>query len=272
MRADHCPSLVKTCLKRNHSSETHNLPRPVARTDPYQAPYFFPSPMSPDAPGYSSRIRAGRVSSPQAEVKSHPTPTVVVANSLPGSTRPQQGVASSDRQFTSPSSQPERAKIKSRRSWHFPFRHDEMERPVSWTSDAATLVSGLPSPRGLSNHPSSPELKRKKSVRSRYVCQLLPITSAPYLSCRLSSRKSVPSFAPLDLETPPATGHGIVNPPLSSPTPSGNLASKSSWRLAFGPRRSSSRTHGSSRSQLLSDHAVDELSEPRLRPRLRRTT
>ncbi|KAI0688148.1 hypothetical protein BC835DRAFT_334066 [Cytidiella melzeri] len=41
----------------------HQSPRqksPVRRTDPYQAPYFFPSPLSPDAAGYAQRLRIER--------------------------------------------------------------------------------------------------------------------------------------------------------------------------------------------------------------------
>ena len=63
-------SSVKPCIKRvasgldfvpiphHHHKQSRQRPRsPVRRTDPYQAPYFFPSPLSPDAAGYVQRVR-----------------------------------------------------------------------------------------------------------------------------------------------------------------------------------------------------------------------
>jgi hypothetical protein len=41
-------------------------PQPPLRTQPYEAPYFFPSPASPDAAGYVRRARSGRPSSSYA--------------------------------------------------------------------------------------------------------------------------------------------------------------------------------------------------------------
>ncbi|KAI0725799.1 hypothetical protein C8Q72DRAFT_888296 [Fomitopsis betulina] len=38
----------------------NTVPAPLARTDPYQAPYFFPTPLSPEAPDYVRQVRISR--------------------------------------------------------------------------------------------------------------------------------------------------------------------------------------------------------------------
>ena len=221
--------------------------------------------MSPDAIGYSSRVRAERVTATVHEGSPRTIPTApdatAAAAAAPSVIKP-----------TSPAAQPEKPRSKSRRSWHISFRHDDSGRPISWTSDATTLVSGASTSGESSSHPSSPELTSKKPLTRRCAVFVLPLASDIHLSRRRSSGHSASSGAPQDLT---ATGEEtqISRPQLSSPTSGSSLVSKKSWRLGFGHRRtSSSTTSASAHSQPLSDHAVDQLPEPRTRPELRRTT
>ncbi|KAI9057086.1 hypothetical protein FKP32DRAFT_1607540 [Trametes sanguinea] len=48
------------CLSRVHSMPNAKSSKPVRRTDPYQAPYYFPTPLSPDADTYVQELRAER--------------------------------------------------------------------------------------------------------------------------------------------------------------------------------------------------------------------
>ncbi|KAL7285621.1 hypothetical protein ACG7TL_000725 [Trametes sanguinea] len=48
------------CLSRVHSMPNAKSSTPVRRTDPYQAPYYFPTPLSPDADTYVQELRAER--------------------------------------------------------------------------------------------------------------------------------------------------------------------------------------------------------------------
>ncbi|KAI0275262.1 hypothetical protein BC834DRAFT_840132 [Gloeopeniophorella convolvens] len=47
---------------------------PRARTNPYEAPYFFPSPVSPEASGYARRAQLGRRPAADAPVAGPPSP------------------------------------------------------------------------------------------------------------------------------------------------------------------------------------------------------
>ena len=174
-----CLDPVKADLQETRSNES--LARAVPRTDPYQAPYFFPSPLSPDAEGYTSRVRAERVHSP--DVRS-PRRTISDSSELETSTSaiPESQLASSSR-LPSPPAQLEKARPTrlSRRSWHISFRHNipkETERPTSWTSEAATLVNGHQTPSDSSSRPPSLKQKPRKSLNRRYVFRLPPSRSA----------------------------------------------------------------------------------------------
>lgn len=48
--------LPKKWLPRRQNT----APAPLARTDPYQAPYFFPTPLSPEAADYVRQVRISR--------------------------------------------------------------------------------------------------------------------------------------------------------------------------------------------------------------------
>ncbi|OCH87473.1 hypothetical protein OBBRIDRAFT_154834 [Obba rivulosa] len=48
------------CIRQRHTLPPRKQPRPVPRTDPYQAPYFFPSPMSPGAADYVRQVKTER--------------------------------------------------------------------------------------------------------------------------------------------------------------------------------------------------------------------
>lgn len=71
-----CLIRVASGLDFTHiSHHKHPRPRsPVRRTDPYQAPYFFPTPLSPDAAGYAKRVRMERGGTSSPEDISIPLP------------------------------------------------------------------------------------------------------------------------------------------------------------------------------------------------------
>lgn len=57
------PRLVhspKKWLPRRQNTAPQQRPAPLARTDPYQAPYFFPTPLSPEAADYVRQVRISR--------------------------------------------------------------------------------------------------------------------------------------------------------------------------------------------------------------------
>lgn len=54
--APHAVASPKKWLPRRQNT----VPAPLARTDPYQAPYFFPTPLSPEAPDYVRQVRISR--------------------------------------------------------------------------------------------------------------------------------------------------------------------------------------------------------------------
>ncbi|EKM61387.1 uncharacterized protein PHACADRAFT_247950 [Phanerochaete carnosa HHB-10118-sp] len=162
---DKYSTLVKSCLKKARSQDS--VPKVVSRTDPYQAPYFFPSPLSPDAAGYSSRVRAERVLSSEAYPRQMSPETYESVESTS---------VASDSQVASGSSLPQpseksRLARSSSRSWHISFRSDaseETERRTSWTSEVTAMASGSQTPSDLSDHASSPELKLRRALgRSR---------------------------------------------------------------------------------------------------------
>ncbi|KAI0375439.1 hypothetical protein BV20DRAFT_1048578 [Pilatotrama ljubarskyi] len=49
--------LRERCLTRVHSMPSPKQAKPARRTDPYQAPYYFPTPLSPDADTYIEQVR-----------------------------------------------------------------------------------------------------------------------------------------------------------------------------------------------------------------------
>lgn len=48
------------CLSRVHSMPNAKVAKVARRTDPYQAPYYFPTPLSPDADTYVEQVRRER--------------------------------------------------------------------------------------------------------------------------------------------------------------------------------------------------------------------
>ncbi|KAI0639839.1 hypothetical protein C8Q77DRAFT_1152781 [Trametes polyzona] len=57
---EHHSQLRERCLTRVHSMPNPKPAKPTRRTDPYQAPYYFPTPLSPDADTYVEQVRSER--------------------------------------------------------------------------------------------------------------------------------------------------------------------------------------------------------------------
>ncbi|KAI0673569.1 hypothetical protein C8Q78DRAFT_1067867 [Trametes maxima] len=63
---DHHSQFRERCLTRVHSMPNAKAAKPAPRrTDPYQAPYYFPTPLSPDAGTYVEEVRKERQASPK---------------------------------------------------------------------------------------------------------------------------------------------------------------------------------------------------------------
>lgn len=158
---------VKLCLKSKSSNEA--LPKsPVPRTNPYQAPYFFPSPLSPDAADYVHRVRSERRPSEQSPSRPRPPRSTSLGTPSP-SVEPRPPKRSmTDKGGKGP-----------RRSWHIPFHRDDdasLKRPSSWDSEAHTLLSsGSGSTEGSISSPvTSPS---SRGVRAPRQLTLSPLQS-----------------------------------------------------------------------------------------------
>ncbi|GJE87692.1 hypothetical protein PsYK624_037750 [Phanerochaete sordida] len=239
-RSDHSAT-VKACLKKTRSQDS--VTRAAPRTNPYQAPYFFPTPLSPDAVGYTSRIRAERVQSSDRPTRRTTSDSSESASSPPAV--PESQVASTSKP-PSPLADVEKPRPTraSRRSWHISFRSgasEDEERRTSWNSEVTTLVNSNPLPSDSSSHPSSPELKPRKSDRRR------------------NNGRSRPPLTPLES----VSGAEDLQP-LSPPLSGARLVSRKTWHFPFRHRRIDSQD--SAATEPLSDHAVNELPSPRTRP------
>ncbi|GBE77630.1 hypothetical protein SCP_0105100 [Sparassis crispa] len=135
-----------SCMLRKHnslSSAQHTStprPPPPLRTDPYQAPYFFPTPASPEAADYIHQVRRGRA---------------LASTALPdsGSEPPADHLRTARRSLDLPKFSPPTTSVKDlvheehrddvdrprKRHWH--FLHRPHNRSASLGSDARTLGS-----------------------------------------------------------------------------------------------------------------------------------
>lgn len=249
-------ALVKSCLKKSQSQDS--VVKAVPRTDPYQAPYFFPSPLSPDAAGYTSRVRAERVLSSEAHPRTMSPETYELEASTSVASDPQ--VASSSKLPSTPSK-----KSRPTRSWHISFRSEETERQASWNSEVATLSSGPQTPSDSSDHPPSPELKLRKPLGRRCVFKFSSRNTVSYGRSRRSNGRTLSALTPLES----ISGAEDMQILSLSALPGAKLMARKTWHLPFRHRRVDSQDSISS--QPLSDHAVDELPRPRARPVMQKT-
>lgn len=137
-----CLVVRERCLIRVHSMPPTKSAKPVRRTDPYQAPYYFPTPLSPDADIYVEQVlseRQGarvtdpvsfrqyrdRVSlSPRTSPKSKeellppPTPDIVVSGTAQVSAEP----------TPEPPMRPSLREKSHRWSWHLPHLHHKSQQ------------------------------------------------------------------------------------------------------------------------------------------------
>ncbi|KAI0756571.1 hypothetical protein C8Q80DRAFT_42565 [Daedaleopsis nitida] len=132
----HRAQLREQCLNRAQSPPMPKTKpsRPARRTDPYQAPFFFPTPMSPQAGTYRQEVISERqgLSPPQGVFTASPPPSpMFIRQALlePGSAMLSLDtpVVSSAVSPAEPEAtvQPSRPPMKSHRwSWHNPLRPD----------------------------------------------------------------------------------------------------------------------------------------------------
>lgn len=176
-------TILSTVKCKQRKSAEVGSPKPIPRTDPYQAPYFFPSPLSPEANGYVGKVRSERVagSSPEARSKSMPV-AGAGSSSAPSSQLPTPAASpqrdthldltpeSAPSANASPTSAEDSAlpggRAQKRRSWRVSLTHQSrqsLDRPASWTSEAPTVASS-----SGESHASSP--KARLSGLLRYAC------------------------------------------------------------------------------------------------------
>ncbi|KAI0094247.1 hypothetical protein BDY19DRAFT_988110 [Irpex rosettiformis] len=142
---------VKPCLRRvasgldfahhhhhHHHKHSRTRPRsPVRRTDPYQAPYFFPTPLSPDAAGYVQRVKMERGSSGSPEDHTVPLPAIVDS---PSAVLRQRFVEEARQSPEGNRSSPRTSSSEGQQTAKSASTKHSRGRPVSWTG-AASLRS-----------------------------------------------------------------------------------------------------------------------------------
>ncbi|CCM01560.1 uncharacterized protein FIBRA_03619 [Fibroporia radiculosa] len=253
--ADLKERVLDCCPVRQHSLPTHTEAQFIPRTNPYAAPYFFPTPASPEAVDYVQQVRRSRAtghppasrpnSSHQddATVVESPRSRTIALPSPPAADAPS---AQPGPDFDEVGSSP-RAKGKRRWSWHNPPAHlsprwrSSSKIPRTQTSESAPAAHETPSSPGRS--PPKGKLLKSRSG---------------------SSHQPNGAASP-----PPSNGNSdvraISSPPMSAPpTPSlpnhADTSRKHSWRTRLSHRRTSSN----------SSAGTAEMHEPRTSSRLKK--
>ncbi|OJT08502.1 hypothetical protein TRAPUB_685 [Trametes pubescens] len=138
--------LRERCLIRVHSMPTAKPVKPARRTNPYQAPYYFPTPLSPDADIYVEQVlserQGARVTDPisfrqyrdrvplsprtspksKEELLPPPTPDVVVSETTQATSQP------STEPTPDPPVRPPLREKSHRWSWHLPHLHAKSQQ------------------------------------------------------------------------------------------------------------------------------------------------
>ncbi|EIW64078.1 uncharacterized protein TRAVEDRAFT_25386 [Trametes versicolor FP-101664 SS1] len=139
------------CLIRVHSMPTAKPAKPARRTDPYQAPYYFPTPLSPDADIYVEQVlserQGARVTDPisfrqyrdrvplsprtspksKEELLPPPTPDIVVSETAPAPTE----------STPEPPVRPSLREKSHRWSWHLPHLHAKSAQDEAVSQETA---------------------------------------------------------------------------------------------------------------------------------------
>ncbi|OBZ68395.1 hypothetical protein A0H81_11630 [Grifola frondosa] len=143
---EHCP------LRVHHTLPTPKRQKPIMRTDPYQAPYFFPTPLSPQADTYVHQVRNERAGVPDMVAFRQPRQDLLIGWSPPKETAtlPPQPSAEIVPQVPQKAVQ-SRSSI--RRSWHIPLPISRRRRTSSVDAvEQKVEVSGA----GSADAPPSP--------------------------------------------------------------------------------------------------------------------
>lgn len=163
------------CLKKVTSLQAAKASAPVPRTNPYDAPYFFPTPLSPEAVGYVSRARMERSPSYSPEYRLSPLPGTKSIVSHPVSPLANIEVVSeahtaSDGRMSSPEGSVDEEGVLSRASTGRVLSFSSQQsakprkgRPTSWGSEAPTLATSRSNMSLESSSPTS--LPRHRPIR-----------------------------------------------------------------------------------------------------------
>ncbi|KAK7686739.1 hypothetical protein QCA50_010339 [Cerrena zonata] len=267
-----CRNIVN---RRRTTDELKKAPPPRRRTDPYQAPYFFPTPLSPGAEDYVRIVRAERArlsisptgspSRKPSQLITEPLPTLPSATIVPGGqlkltspeplSRKRPGFSRRNAAGTTPSGSRETSPSPSPRSRDRGKKHLQFFKGFSHSSKRSNSPPPLDGAAHSDDNVSAGRL-RKSSRRSSRLRRMLSRSHDEE-----TLRESVQRVA----ETQPR-GPEVVIPVKEARN---SREHRHSWHSVFHPRRSLSMTSQDSASFGQEDSKVhlsqvDELSSATL--------
>ncbi|KAH9858238.1 hypothetical protein C2E23DRAFT_865163 [Lenzites betulinus] len=149
------------CLTRVHSMPNAKTGKQIRRTDPYQAPYFFPTPLSPDVDIYVEQVRSERQGSKipdpvsfrqyrgdraSESLRTSPkSEELLLPPTIQESPMQEFAAAPAELKPDTPTRPPLREKSH-RWSWHMPHKHGKSQPDESERREDASEKTPLPSP------------------------------------------------------------------------------------------------------------------------------
>ncbi|KAI0782394.1 hypothetical protein BC629DRAFT_1594181 [Irpex lacteus] len=199
-------SLDFTQLHHQHKPARPSKASPVRRTDPYQAPYFFPTPLSPDAAGYARRVRTEHRGSRSSEEATVPLPMATVS---PAAILRNQLVEDARRSLEGEGLSPHASGDEGERTGKSVARKASRGRPVSWSH-----ANSLQSKKSATSIDRSPSSSTPSPVKKFFRRTVIRQGSAPT------------PLTPLYASDDP---HNAPHPPSSTSSPTAELKRKRTW-------------------------------------------
>lgn len=219
-------SLDFTQLHHQHKPARPSKASPVRRTDPYQAPYFFPTPLSPDAAGYARRVRTEHRGSRSPEDVTVPLPMAAVS---PAAILRNQLVEDARRSLEGEGLSPHASGDEGERTGKSVARKASRGRPVSWShaNSLQSKKSATSIDRSPSSSTPSPVKKFFRWVHFSLKHTLNDSNNSSEFSRTVIRQGSAPTpltplYASDDL-------HNSSHPPPSTSSPTAELKRKRTW-------------------------------------------
>ncbi|KAI0931348.1 hypothetical protein AcW2_000259 [Taiwanofungus camphoratus] len=241
-------------LRKTHSLPCKKNARNVRRTDPYQAPYFFPTPGSPEAAHYVRSVRVSRTGgaippgiTTEQRLQRKPSDLFPLQIAGPSTSPiiPSKEIVAEPEQIREGVETPPSSKSSRRRSWHSLLPRHSIPRRSSAGPEQDT--EAIPA-AGVPSIPPSPQTASPKKLgKSRSLLPSFPRPSARADATR--GRKSEPHMSP---RTPTLSLAGDASVPEAARLPRESrpeASRKQSWHARFHHRRSAS-VPGSSASRV----------------------